>query len=103
MSYNTSVFDSSNRNSDDEITPFVLDGMRYMSISQYMYIQKALLCDNRRIYTLLMNASDPNTIQDLGNSIENTLDWSVYARTFYRKAKLVKMIQHPELYPCYFV
>lgn len=86
---------------DDEIIPFVLDGIRYVSVSQYMYIQKALLCDNTQIYSILMNTSNPKLINELGAQLPNTIDWSIYASIFYKKAKMTRMIQNPDLYSCY--
>jgi ribA/ribD-fused uncharacterized protein len=78
---------------------FTINNIMYNCSEQYMMSQKALLFDDKEIYSQIMKAHDPKQIKDLGKKVKNfdNYIWEENRFTIVLKACIAKFSQDETL------
>lgn len=81
------------------LSDFVVDGIQYSSMEQYMMHQKALLFHDREVAHQILSTSDVARIKALGRAVRNYNDtvWSGLRQLIVYKGLLAKFSQNPGL------
>ena len=78
---------------------FVIEGIRYNCVEQYMMAKKAILFGDIAIYQQIMNETDPGKCKDLGKLVSNfdPAVWDSCKREIVFNANYAKFTQNPDL------
>lgn len=81
------------------LSEFVVDGIQYSSMEQYMMRQKALVFQDREVARQILNTSDVARIKALGRAVRNYNDivWAGLRQLVVYKGLLAKFSQNPGL------
>lgn len=81
------------------LSDFVVDGILYSSMEQYMMYQKALLFQDQDIANQILDISDVARIKALGRAVRNYNDivWAGLRQLVVYKGLLAKFSQNPGL------
>lgn len=80
-------------------TPFVVDGINYSCMEQYMMVEKARLFNNLAIEKRIMAATSPKEIKALGRKVTDFDEeiWNAVKYTIVVKGNYHKFSQNPDL------
>ena len=78
---------------------FVIEGITYKCVEQYMMAKKAILFGDIEIYQKIMASADPGECKDLGKLVSNfdPATWDSCKREIVFNANYAKFTQNPEL------
>ena len=78
---------------------FVIEGIRYNCVEQYMMAKKAILFGDITIYQQIMQETDPGKCKDLGKLVRNfdAAVWDSCKREIVFNANYAKFTQNPDL------
>ena len=78
---------------------FIIEGIRYNCVEQYMMAKKALTFNDLAIYQKIMASDDPGECKDLGKLVSNfnPAVWDSCKREIVYNANYAKFTQNPEL------
>ena len=78
---------------------FVIEGIKYNCVEQYMMAKKALLFNDIDIYQKIMASADPGECKNLGKLVSNfdPATWDSCKREIVFNANYAKFTQNPEL------
>ncbi len=78
---------------------FVIEGIKYNCVEQYMMAKKAILFGDITIYQEVMKETDPGKCKDLGKLVRNfdSATWDSCKREIVFNANYAKFIQNPDL------
>lgn len=81
------------------LSDFVVDGIQYSSMEQYMMHQKSLLFQDQDIANQILDISDVANIKALGRAVRNYNDtvWAGLRQLIVYKGLLAKFSQNPGL------
>lgn len=81
------------------LSDFMVGGIQYSSMEQYMMHQKALLFKDHEVVHQIMNTSDVAKIKALGRAVRNYNDtvWAGLRQLIVYKGLLAKFSQNPGL------
>ena len=82
-----------------EISPFVVDGVRYVCAEQYMMARKAIMFGDTETQQKIMATDDPYEHQKLGRIVSNydNKRWDAVARMIVYTGNVEKFRQNPDL------
>jgi ribA/ribD-fused uncharacterized protein len=80
-------------------SPFVLDGVKYTCVEQYMMSEKAHLFGDEEVFAKIMATGDPREQKALGRAVKgfDKEKWEQVAQDIVYKACYAKFTQNPEL------
>ena len=80
-------------------SPFILDGISYSSVEQYMMYQKAVTFGDTDIANAVLATDDPGKIKALGRSVQNYSDtiWNGVRQIVVYRGLLEKFRQNENL------
>lgn len=78
---------------------FVIEGIRYNCVEQYMMAKKAMLFGDVTIYQQVMQTEDPGKCKDLGKLVRgfDTATWDSCKYEIVYNGNYAKFTQHPDL------
>lgn len=78
---------------------FVIEGIRYNCVEQYMMAKKAILFGDITVYQQIMSESDPGKCKELGKLVRNfdSATWDSCKREIVFNANYAKFTQNPDL------
>lgn len=78
---------------------FVIEGIKYNCVEQYMMAKKAILFGDITVYQQIMNETDPGKCKDLGKLVRNfdSATWDGCKREIVFNANCAKFTQNPDL------
>lgn len=81
------------------IAPFVVDGVRYNCVEQYMMAEKARTFDDKRTEKAIMDTPWPKSQKELGRQVTgyNEVVWAEKRAGVVLKATMAKFLQHEDL------
>ncbi|MGN0609820.1 MAG: NADAR family protein [Oscillospiraceae bacterium] len=81
------------------LSDFIIDGIRFTSMEQYMMYQKAILFNDTEIASQIMETSNVGKIKSLGRSVRNYNEsrWNGMRQIIVYKGLLEKFRQNEEL------
>ena len=80
-------------------SPFILDGLRYLTAEHYMMAQKAKLFADDDVFAQVIACSHPNEAKKLGRMVKNfdAQTWEKYRFDIVVQGNLAKFNQHLDL------
>jgi ribA/ribD-fused uncharacterized protein len=99
MDYYCGFFGPASPFSNMHRSPFVIDGVEYSCVEQWMQSQKAVVFGDHRVLSLIMDEKDPKKMKRLGRSVTpfNKDTWAGMAEDIVRKGLVAKFQSSPRL------